>query len=77
MPLHKEYRFADDIGRHVNWNALLPEMLDVWRAVQVTKSDDGDIVVKVIELTCNNPEHLRKDPNGPTRHVCPPKKGGE
>jgi hypothetical protein len=48
--VNKEYRFMDDMGHFVNWNALLPSMLDVWRAVQVTKSDDGEIIIRVIEL---------------------------
>lgn len=48
--MEKEYRFEDKIGRHVNWNKLIPEMVDVWFNVMVTKDiETGEIVVRVVE----------------------------
>lgn len=48
--MDKEYTFIDKVGRLINWNALIPPMLDVWRAIQATKDNDGNIVVRVIEI---------------------------
>lgn len=47
--MNREYRFTNELVRHINWNSLIPEMVDIWLAVRVVKQDDGGIVVSVDE----------------------------
>lgn len=48
--MDKEYRFIDKLGRHINWNSLIPPLLDTWFAVSATKDmKSGEIVVRVVD----------------------------
>lgn len=44
-----EITFTEPHSLHINWNSLIPPMLNVWRDLRVTQSDDGTITVEVIE----------------------------
>lgn len=48
--MKKEYRFDANQGQYVNWNSLIPMMLDIWFAVKATRDlNTGEVVVKVSE----------------------------
>ena len=47
--MDKKIVFNELHASHINWNSLIPEMLDVWRALKITKSDTGVVVVEVDE----------------------------
>lgn len=48
--MEKELRFPEPFSKHIDWNTVIPDMVDVWLSVLVTKdSATGEIVVKVVE----------------------------
>ncbi len=50
LKMEKEMRFQDEVGRYINWNSIIPPMLDVWFKVLVTKDiDTGEIVIRIVE----------------------------
>lgn len=47
--MEKKYTIPQKHAQHINWNSIMPTMLNIWRRVRATETEDGDILVEVIE----------------------------
>lgn len=47
--MEKKYHIPQKHAQHINWNSIMPSMLNIWRRVRATETEDGDILVEVID----------------------------